>query len=220
MDTLDALDVLLEQLKRDNRSLSALQRVANRVVFVPWTLEDGARVIQQAKETFPEVSTASGNGKVYVHLNYQPWKQHEIIRSLSEFDEIYLVGHGHPVSLARDAFYTGAQGESGRLPYEYACDRLIRSGLRPDWSGDLKIFSCYSANCGAMRFGERSLASVCASYLKEKGYACKVYGYESALRIERRDGHKVLSNQTQFPGERLSRHRVQMFTEDGPNRPA
>ena len=162
-------------------------------VFIPWEQSKAGTVIEQAARSFPP-------GR-FTHLNYSG-QAHELLEKLSNFDEVYVVGHGSAVTFFQEYIYpsvpTGRFSRhalpEGALRFDELGTRLIQSGLKAAWGGDLKLNICYSAKWpDGLPANEEPFGNKVAKFLREQQYRCKMFAFRGAPNVTRSaDGHRVV----------------------------
>lgn len=96
--------------------------------------------------------------------------------------QIYIRGHGMPGFMSIEC----ARGAE-RLHYTEVVDRLIRSGLRREFIGDIKCYNCHSAEFPDRAHpdpeqGRVPFAQMIADELYSRGYKyCRFFGYMGSI---------------------------------------
>lgn len=153
---------------RDEVSLLFDDRVAFRILFVPWLL--GFTTAHDEAKRWSEADK-----KMFVWLAYDG-EENWLMKRVGSLDVVYLLGHGAP---GEPRLWPEASLSGTFLSVEDLCRRLIRSGLPPNWRGHLKCYSCFSAT-GITRSGAEPklpFAMQMASYARSQGYSWRVFGY-------------------------------------------
>jgi len=156
------------------------------IIFVAW---DGAqeRSHEKVKQAFKWAKkgnlTRSKSSKdvarIFTPVVYHPHTEDEDLKRM-QTGQIYILGHG------AEGF--GAIGDiDGQiddptvtlLSADQVATRLIDSGLKPAFMGDIKLFNCHSAT---RTNGENSFADLFATAMWEREYThCRIFGYEDSV---------------------------------------
>ena len=89
--------------------------------------------------------------------------------SLTNKDVVYVMG-GHCVANSENV--TWPDNHKNPIAYSVVADRLVSAGLRNDFAGEIKVYSCQSG-VGDEAFGKRF-----ANYMRgTKGFGCAVWAY-------------------------------------------
>jgi hypothetical protein len=136
------------------------------------------------------------NAKVIQHLGSkgfnacQVWydgKKNPHIQSL-DVGQLYIRGHG----MAGDPTIEGGRrGE--RIDFTTVADRLISSGFKKAFSGEIHLYNCHSGESGdgAVSTDKRSFGQMFADHLYTRGFkSCKFYGYLGAVDSFAKQGSK------------------------------
>ena len=205
--------------------------MAIRVLYVPFALPvsdfaPGAEYQHknsQWKELYRGSDEVYGEHEVY-DLVYNPNGGADVTMwNLSALDQVYIRGHSKP---GFDGIFSANTNERGEKLYrhqmnqdlqllipdktrvffslgaEEVVQRLVQSGLRPTFAGDVKCYNCYSAD------GNPNFATAVSQALAARGFnVCHVFGYHQKLPSFHSEvgGHKL-----QKDGGRASDRRVQI----------
>ena len=175
-----------------------------RIQFIPWAV---------SFEIFGEAVSWIKAKKFYNVVHYSKIKNPVLY--FTDDGEIYVHGHGD----AGDPEISPGKGTLGSdLNYREVADRLIKTGLKKDFHGKIKLYSCMS---GVGRSGPNtSFANLFANYMRSQGYNnCTYHGYIGYLSGKRTEnGYKdtALIDGVDKKGEdkyvvigRASEHRVE-----------
>jgi len=100
-----------------------------------------------------------------------------ILSGLDGSSVVYVRGHSLPGSAT---IFTHGGGKTSHLTAAEVGDRLIESGLRESFAGDLKCYNCHSADPGYA--GGDAFAQRLADYLFNKGFVtCRYWGYMGSM---------------------------------------
>ena len=156
-------------------------RPALRLLFVPWAVGD-SDIHQTALRWMAGSQTPT---------LWTPYTGAEdpVLARVSGLDVVYILGHGAPgqPSLWPDRALSGPP-----LHMKQIAGRLLHSGLKPQWQGDLKCYACWSG-CQAVpnpHPSQRPFARQLADHLREHGFRCSVYGYEAETSSNARGAPK------------------------------
>jgi len=129
-------------------------------------------------------------------------KSHPFMSSMNT-GQIYIRGHGMPgfvsIEMARG-------GE--RIHYTDVVDRMIKSGLKKAFGGDIKCYNCHSAENGVPGDDPEiedgtPFAQYIADELYNRGYkSCRIFGYTDAI-----DSNPKSAASVAMPGEVLHKYR-------------
>ena len=121
-------------------------------------------------------ATTDAKGKDYVEVWYTGATS-IILSGLDASSVVYVRGHSLPGS---PTIFTKVGGNTSHLQASEVGDRLIASGLRESFAGDIKCYNCYSADSGAE--GGDAFAQRLADYLFGKGFVtCRYWGYTGSM---------------------------------------
>lgn len=129
-----------EPIQKNKADPNAGQR-GMKVVFVPWDYVEGMEFATKTDQW----NHATGNRYGVVHWNNGI--RNPLLGQVSADPSgvVYLRGHGTPGAdyIQVKVDNAGATAER-KLSIFDACDRLIRSGLLPTFTGAIKFYHCYS----------------------------------------------------------------------------
>jgi hypothetical protein len=159
--------------------------------------------------------SAKGHNAVAVWYDGGP---HPFMSSLNT-GQIYIRGHGMPGYISIE---TARGGE--RLHYTEVVQRLIVSGLKREFSGQIKCYNCHSAEPGVVpknnvdaQLGKDPFAQLVADELYARGFKlCTFFGYIGAIDSHVKDGSAGKHKYVRGPGGagefgRASESRVQFY---------
>jgi hypothetical protein len=144
---------------------------------------------------------AKGNKAVVVWFDNGP---NPFLSSLNT-GQIYIRGHGMPGYISIE---TARGGE--HVHYTDVVQRLIVSGLKREFSGQIKCYNCHSAESAAVpdnnvdaELGGDPFAQYVADELHARGFKyCTIWGYTDAI-----DSFPTTSDKKAHPGEQLHKYR-------------
>ena len=93
--------------------------------------------------------------------------------------QIYIRGHGMPGSPTIEVARNGE-----KIHYTEVVQRLITTGLKREFFGDIKCFNCHSGEAGVGVHGnpQPAFAQLIADEMFARGYKfCKFFGYTDAI---------------------------------------
>ena len=121
-------------------------------------------------------AAATAKHKDYVEVWYTG-STSIILSALDASAVVYVRGHSMPGSAT---IFTKAGGATSHLTASEVGDRLIASGLRATFAGDIKCYNCHSADAGDA--GGDAFAQRLADYLFGKGFVtCRYWGYVGSM---------------------------------------
>ncbi len=161
----------------------------NKIMFLPADPKHPNFIFVQHEYT----AAHGGYNKAQIQLDHDLSKGHNAIAVWYDGDahpflssmlggQIYIRGHGMPGFVSIEC----ARGAE-RIHYTTVVDRLIRSGLRREFSGAIKCYNCHSAefpdkNKPDIEQGKVPFAQMIADELYTRGYKlCKFYGYIGSI---------------------------------------
>lgn len=155
---------------------------ATHIVFVAWegAVEKEGQADLWAKKGNTERSTSSkGEKRKFKAVIYHPQRQSENLKKI-QVGQIYILGHGASGFGSIGDVDGDVNDDNVRLlSGSQVADRLIASGLKKHFMGDIKCFSCDSAK---RTNGLNSFADVFADAMFEREYThCRIFGYTMAL---------------------------------------
>jgi hypothetical protein len=122
------------------------------------------------------LAATAAKGKDYLEV----WYTGSMSIALSSLDAsavVYVRGHSLPGS---PTIFTKVGGDTSHLTASEVGDRLIASGLRESFAGDIKCYNCHSADSGTE--GGDAFAQRLADYLFDKGFVtCRYWGYLGSM---------------------------------------
>jgi hypothetical protein len=146
-------------------------------------------------------AATAAKGKEYTEVWYTGTRS-VILSSLDATGVVYVRGHSLPGS---STIFSKTGGERSHLRASEVGDRLMASGLRETFAGDLKCYNCHSAEAHP-ETATSGFAQQLADYLFDKGFvACRYWGYAGAL--------------SSFPEEALAGKGKVMKTSNTPGSP-
>lgn len=215
--------------------------MVDKVLFMPF--DERLPSVNNAKFEYGNTGTDKKNqafidhemakGKVAVSVWYNG-KRNSHLASMSG-GQIYIRGHGMP---GENLIEGGRGGEKVR--YDEVVRRLIKSGLKKNFSGKIKCYNCHSAETisvegnlwpQVMETGGMPFAQLVADELYAQGYKkCTFYGYVGAVDSVTKDGsqgHHRYRRVTVLEGGkkkqvemgRMSENRFQFYPVPMPKRP-
>jgi hypothetical protein len=130
-----------------------------------------------AKKDGADLSTHSATDRRYRVLVVQHPDAIPEASSLTNLDVVYVMG-GHCTSGSENV--TWPDNNQNPIKYDVVADRLVSAGLRSDFAGKIKIYSCQSGVGGDQSFGKRF-----ADYMRgDKGFGCDVYAYSGNISTD------------------------------------
>ncbi len=182
-------------------------------LFIPWQREDSG---DMSENNYGAQSNWEKDGQkmiIVYHGDKVDNKFSALSAAASKDVAIYVLGHGLPGvdSLSN----TSAEG-GPRISHQTVCDNLVNLGIKADFAGKIKFFSCYSANGDAGDKGKKfekkdvspngSFAEKATSYMTgQKGIRNATYfGYTWPLAV----GYKYYKR---YPGGQTETHKYLSF---------
>lgn len=165
-------------------------------IFVPWTKEVGVSIKTENKWWQERAAKVSNNPAFFQILH---WTGHPLPELLSFHIEgkIYIVGHG---GAGKDIVSPAGITSPHILTAREVGERLIQSGLKPEFKGSLKCFTCSSASPIDAANGQESFAQLFADFMVSNGYTnCAFQGYTKSISSRANsDGHKKAGERASF----------------------
>jgi len=97
--------------------------------------------------------------------------------SLDKDDVVYVMG-GHCRGSSENV--TWPDNHKNPIRYDEVADRLVDAGLRSDFKGEIKVYSCQSGIGGDEAFGKRF-----AAYLRNsKNFTCRIWAYTGNISTD------------------------------------
>jgi hypothetical protein len=128
-----------------------------------------------------------------------------LLSSLDATGVVYVRGHSMPGS---PTIFTKSGGNESHLQASEVGERLIESGLRESFGGDLKCYNCHSAEANPAS-GASGFAQRLADYLFDRGFVtCRYWGYAGALSSFPEALRAGVAKTSNTPGQPALRARV------------
>jgi len=149
-------------------------RFARRILFIPWG--SGKSDQYDNADTWVRVAQSGNNPKQksFERVPYNGGRVDPLLKTLRENDVVYILGHCSPGSAELFAY----QDEKRGIDAEEVALRMIATGLPYSWTGDLKVYACYSASASQ---GSESFLNQLAKFLRSKEFKCRIWGYTEAV---------------------------------------
>ena len=97
--------------------------------------------------------------------------------TLTNLDVVYVMG-GHCVSGSENV--TWPDNHKNPIRYNEVADRLVTAGLRSEFAGKIKVYSCQSGVGGDDAFGKRF-----ANYMRtDKHFTCEFWAYSGNISTD------------------------------------
>ena len=97
--------------------------------------------------------------------------------TLDKDDVVYIMG-GH--CMGSSANLTWPDNAQNPIPFNEVGDRLVNAGLRHDFQGAIKVYSCQSGIGGNDAFGKRF-----ANYMRDiKNFTCPIWAYSGNISTD------------------------------------
>lgn len=106
-----------------------------RVIFIPWSAAESDEFVVASQQWNDALRTDNRASKAFTIVTWEGGRNDVIANA--DNGVIYMRGHGTPGS-------PNVTSKGKVLHITDSIDRLIRSGLKPGFSGKIKFYSCYS----------------------------------------------------------------------------
>lgn len=203
------------------KKLGPFQNISqpNSLVFVPFggaSVKEFKLKTEQWNEAEKENISGGMNKDDVRSYDMVLWEKSKVSKSLKEFPdtnaEIFIRGHGSPGAThisTRNKFDENTASVVDALSVTEVCDRLIESGLKTSYKGNIHFYSCHSGvdilplklkNTQAKQkikidnnqtvkkehlVSKKCIARLGADYLRSKGYVqARYFGYLGPLVAE------------------------------------
>ena len=168
------------QSLRETMDAGVTLRKALRLLFVPWTDTEGTDQYDNV-DIWKRAAAATEAGgverypKIFERVAYNG-NPNPTLKTLRENDVMYVLGHCAPGSDKLWPYDDSADNDPNALSSAMVAERLIRTGLEKNWTGDLKLYACHSASPGA---GSQSFLKAFGEHLGD--YRCHIWGYKEGV---------------------------------------
>ncbi len=179
----------------------------NKLMFLPADPKLDSFILVKHEYT----KESGGYNKAQIQLDHDLAKGHNAhaiwydgspnpILSAAIDGQIYIRGHGMPGFVSIET----ARGAE-RLHYTEVVDRLIASGLRREFAGDIKCYNCHSAEGPDKKNpdpeqGKEPFAQMVTDELFSRGYKlCRYYGYIGSIDSNVKNGSTGIHKYVRVP---------------------